>query len=221
VKEDSPEELYLMPWEGCMDVNIRIGRDFISAWNLKYDYIEKDEGEYRDLAAVVKKELTAGSSLSNETFIRILDWKSPRVKRIVNMKEFSLYQRGIACAFGAQEEQKMALLLCLPGIGTKGASVILHFMYPDSFPIVGFRTAETLRYAGHLQSRRIDFAHYPSFRAAILRIAKENPGFSLRTIDRALFTYHKLYLSHFLKHRMAAKENNFKQRNGQLPAFSA
>jgi hypothetical protein len=39
-----------------------------------------------------------------------------------------------------------------------------------------------------------------------LKIAGENPGFSLREIDRALFAYHKIYLSPKLKQNIERKE---------------
>ena len=68
------------------------------------------------------------------------------------------------------------------------------------------RTAETLYYAGRIKSKLTDFSHYASFRSEILKIARENPSFSLREIDRALSAYHKIYLSPKLKQNVERKE---------------
>jgi len=190
-----------------MESNLKIDCDFISTWHPKYDQIANDETEYRNLVALVKKEIGQKSTVSKETFIRILNWKSPRVKGIVRLNEFYIYEKVIGAAYGAEENKKLIILLRLYGIGTPVGSTILHFMYPNSFPIIDIRTAETLHYAGRIKSSLTYFSHYASFRSEMLKIAKENPSFTLREIDRALFTYHKIYLS------LKFKENNKEKRD--------
>ena len=190
-----------------MESNLKIDYEFISARHPKYDQIANDEVEYSNLVALVKKEVEQKSTISKETFIRILNWKSPRVKGIVRLNEFYIYEKGISDAHNAEEDEKLIILLRMYGIGTPVGSTILHFMYPNSFPIIDMRTAETLYYAGRIKSKLTDFSHYASFRSEILKIARENPSFSLREIDRALFTYHKIYLS------LKFKENNKEKRD--------
>jgi len=69
------------------------------------------------------------------------------------------------------------------------ASTILHFMYPDKFPIRDVRTVGTLRDKGLLRKKKIS---YNDYRAEILRIYDDCKGeFSLRQIDKALFTYNE------------------------------
>lgn len=190
-----------------MESNLKIDYEFISTWHPRYDQIANDDTDYRNLVAIVKKEIEQKSTLSKETFINILHWKSPRVKGIVRLNEFYIYEKGITDAYNAEEEQKLRILLRLYGIGTPVGSTILHFVYPDSFPIIDIRTAETLHYAGRIESSLTGFAHYTPFRAEILKIARKNPGFSLREIDRALFTYHKIYLSAKLKENTKEKRD--------------
>jgi hypothetical protein len=189
-----------------MESNLKIDCDFISTWHPKYDQIANDETEYRNLVALVKKEIGQKGTVSKETFIRILNWKSPRVKGIVRLNEFYIYEKGIGAAYGAEENKKLIILLRLYGIGTPVGSTILHFIYPNSFPIIDIRTAETLHYAGRIKSSLTDFSHYTSFRSEMLKIAKENPSFTLREIDRALSAYHKIYLSPKLKQNVERKE---------------
>jgi hypothetical protein len=189
-----------------MESNLNIDCDFISTWHPKYDQIANDETEYRNLVALVKKEIGQKSTISKETFIRILNWKSPRVKGIVRLNEFNIYGKGIGAAYNAEENQKLIILLRLYGIGTPVGSTILHFMYPNAFPIIDIRTAETLHYAGRIESSLTGFSRYASFQSEMLRIARENPIFTLREIDRALSAYHKIYLSPKLKQNIERKE---------------
>ena len=177
-----------------MQGKIKIDYDFISTWNPKYDDIANDEIEYGNLVTLVKADIEQKRTLSKATFIRILNWKAARVKGIVKLDDFDLYEKGIADTHSAEEEKKLNILQGLDGIGTPVGSTILHFMYPNIFPIMDIRTAETLHYAGRIESKSTSFTHYTPFKAEILKIRKENPGFSLREIDRALFAYHKIYL---------------------------
>jgi len=200
-----------------MESNLKIDCDFISTWHPKYDQIANDENEYRNLVRLVKKEIGQKSTISKETFIRILNWKCPRVKGIVRLNEFNIYEKGITAANSAEEDQKLKLLVDLQGIGPPVGSTILHFMYPNSFPIIDKRTAETLHYAGCIESSLRAFPHYASFKSAILEIATENPSFTLREIDRALFAYHKIHLSPKLKQSVERKGINrrIEMRNPQ------
>jgi hypothetical protein len=189
-----------------MEDKIKIDFDFISKWNPKYDVIANDEIEYGNLVSLVKEDIGKKRTISKETFIRILNWKSPRVKGIANLAKFSIYEKGIADAHRAEENQKLIVLLQLYGIGAPVGSTILHFMYPNIFPIIDIRTAETLHCAGRIESRLTSLVHYPAFKSEILKINRDNPCFSLRKIDRALFAYHKIYLSPKLKQNIDRKE---------------
>jgi len=189
-----------------MHCSAKIDHNFISEWHPKYEQISSDEGEYRNLVATVRKELTEEATISKETFIRILDWKAARVKGIVRLEEFCVYQEAVGKAFVADENDKLEILVQEWGIGAPVGSTILHFMYPDSFPIIDIRTAETLHHAGLIDSRSTDLSRYPSFRTEMLKIAKENQQFTLREIDRAVFAYHKIYLDPISKQSTGSKE---------------
>jgi hypothetical protein len=183
---------------------LTIDLSFISTWHPKYDESERDEPEYRNLVSQVRNELNRNGSLSKETFVRILDWKSPRVKGIVQLNQFPTYKKTISDAIRVEKEQKLSVLCQLRGIGAPVGSTLLHFINPNEFPIIDVRTVETLHYAGLLKSRSTDLRQYPAFTAEMLKIASENATFSLRELDRALFAYHKLFLSRKRKWKIAA-----------------
>ncbi len=189
-----------------MKNDLKIDHGFISTWHPRYDEIANDETEYKNLVTLTSTEIRQKGTISRETFIRILNWKSPRVNGIVRLNEFSIYEKGISAAYSAEENEKLRILVRLHGIGIPVGSTILHFIYPNSFPIIDVRTSETLYYAGRIKSELTDLSHYPSFRSEILKIAKENPSFSLREIDRALFAYHKIYLSPKLRQNINTKK---------------
>jgi len=171
-----------------------INNIFIEKWHPRYDEIENDEKQYEKIIASVSDELSQESTILRGTFIDILNWKSPRVRGIVRMNEFNVYADAFRQCFNAQDNEKLAILDKLYGVGVPVASTILHFMYPNCFPIMDIRTVETLYYAGYIESKTISQEHYCVFRAVILEIAKDNPKWSLRQIDRALFAYHKIHL---------------------------
>jgi len=174
---------------------------FIEKWHSKYDELEDDEEQYKKIIDIVSNELSQKGTISKDTFIDILDWKAPRVKGIVRLNEFDTYEKAFRKCFKAPNDEKLAILDKLYGIGVPVASTILHFMYPQSFPIMDVRTVETLYYAGYIESRAKDQKRYIPFRATILTIAKNYPKWSLRQIDRALFAYHKIYLEPKIKGR--------------------
>jgi hypothetical protein len=100
-----------------MPRNFKINSAFIETWHPRYDLSESDEPEYQSLVAQIHKELVLTGSLSEETFVRVLDWKAPRVKGIARLKGFAFYERGIAEAVLADKGEKLEVLCRLYGIG--------------------------------------------------------------------------------------------------------
>jgi hypothetical protein len=95
----------------------------------------------------------------------------------------------------APDENKVGILLSLPGVGVPVASTILHFLYPERFPIMDVRTAEVLYFSAKLiKSKQRDSNNYDPFRVAIMNIHQKCSGCSLREIDRSLSAFHKLEL---------------------------
>lgn len=118
-----------------MQDSLMIDAEFISTWHPRYDEIERDEPKYQNLGAQICNDLNEKGTLSKGTFVRVLDWKSPRVKGIVRLDEFSVYEKGIADAVRAAKSQKLGMLCQLRGIGAPVGSTLLHLMYPNDFPI--------------------------------------------------------------------------------------
>jgi len=183
-----------------MQTKLIIDDDFISKWCPKYDKIQKDDEKYKKILTNVKKEIDKNNNLSKDTFQKIIDWKAARARGKINWNNFKSYQDSITDCLNAPDDKKISILDNLEGMGVAFASTILHFIYPDSFPIIDFRTTEVLYYGGYIKSKIKDPKRYIAFRNVILGIAKDYPRWSLREIDKALFAYHKIELAPKIKY---------------------
>lgn len=178
-----------------MIVQEPIDEEFIAKWQPQYERFARDQAVYGQLVKRVGGEVRRHGSLTRPTFIRLVEWKSPRIRPIFERRDYAEYSEGIAAALQAPGDEKLAVLDALHGVGAPVASTILHFIYPDEYPIIDFRTADALYHFGLLESPVVSRKRYPEFRRAILEIREKNVGCSLRDIDLALFVYHKVELS--------------------------
>lgn len=181
----------------------QVNDGFIRHWGPRYDEIADDELDYQNLIQSVIEEVQNGRSISRDTFWRIYNWKAPRSRHHVQWDNFNIYDnafRNVLQLPDEQNELKVMVLDNLPGIGIPVASTILHFMYPNFFPIVDFRTVEALQNLNCLDNVRPFYYFrdrlngYMIFRGVILDISQQYPHWNLRQIDRALSAYHKIHL---------------------------
>jgi hypothetical protein len=170
---------------------------FIGEWHPKYDWTESDEDEYQELVAVVARDLALAGTVSRSTFLRIWNWKG--AMRVIGHVLIDAYDTIYAPAFrravSEPPERKLAALIApgvkLPGVEAATGSTLIHFIHPDSMPIIDVRTCDLLFAAGLISTDRKDLAHYEEFRRAMDGIRLRCPRWTLRQIDRALFAYHK------------------------------
>jgi hypothetical protein len=176
------------------NMTLQIDDAFIREWHPRYDDTEKDEGDYKKLVSTVAQ---AKGEISEETFRDIWKWKgATRVIRHVKIKQYGTrYAVAFRRAASEPPERKLAALLApgvkLPGIGAPTGSTLIHFIHPETMPIIDVRTVEVLFEAGFISTKQRDLEHYEEFRKAIDGIRHHCPGWTLRQIDRALFAYHK------------------------------
>jgi hypothetical protein len=171
---------------------------FIREWDPKYS--EQDEGDYEKLVTVVAQEMSSTGTVSKKTFLGIWNWKGAmRVIRHVRIEDYdTLYAPAFRRVASEPPQRKLAALLGpgvkLPGVEAATGSTIIHFIHPQSMPIIDVRTIGVLFKAGLISTQQKDLAHYEEFRQAIEEVRRDCPSWSLRQIDRALFAYHKQVL---------------------------
>jgi endonuclease III-like uncharacterized protein len=176
-----------------------INKTFIEDWQVFYDEdeIANDEAEYKNICRLVAFDLNETESLRESTFREIWRWKGAnRVIRFIQFDKYeSLYAEAFRRAITAPPELKLAELISeekkLPGVGAPTGSTILHFMFPNTMPIIDIRTVEVLHKAGLITKKTRGRENYDEFRRAIELVRQNSDGFTLRQIDRALFAYHK------------------------------
>jgi hypothetical protein len=165
---------------------------FLSEWEPRYDDVEKDQNRYDRILAAVAKEVASLGTLTQQTFLEIIEWKAARVKGKLSAN-YAEYSTAIKAAYHTNGiATKVEVLVHLDGIGVPVASAVLHFIFPNEIPINDRRTVEILHAAGLVKHLSRDQQRFPPFVAAILLIRSKCPQFTLRQIDRAPFAYHKL-----------------------------
>jgi len=185
-------------------LSMTIDSTFIEHWEPEYDKIASDETEYLSLIERVNQETKIYKSIPPETLERIINWKSPRTKGYIKWTNYDIYRNAFRETLDPRNPVNMSLLVSLPGIGAPVASTILHFFFPDVYPIYDFRTVEVLNSFGYLKNKTVNLSRYPEFQKVIQEIRTALLHYNLRQIDRALFAYHKI---NFRKTRKCTPNN--------------
>jgi len=170
---------------------VTIDDGFIAEWHPRYDLSEDDQPEYDRLVSTVRKESEESHRVSKQTFTDILNWKATRVKGKIDWAKIDDYLNAIRSCLADEKQDRLTVLVELRGIGVPVASTILHFVRPSGFPIMDVRTVEVLHKCGYISHMSRDVKRYAPFRDAILSIQRKSPKWTLREIDRALFSFHK------------------------------
>ncbi len=173
---------------------IQINDKFIEEWAALYpkSNIGGDDEEYDLILSKVRDEISDTDTISQDTFKRIADWKSFHVRYKVDWDDFGVYQTTIKYVPEVPDRLKLSLLCGLEGVKIPVASTILNFMYPDKFPIIDKRVTQVLREAADIElATNMSCKTYYKYKSEIEKIVNDT-GYDIRTIDRALFAYHKL-----------------------------
>ena len=135
-------------------------------------------------------------SLSRNTIIKILKWKSPRPLRFYNKNEEVYIKNITQLSFKEKNDKlKIHILTALKGVNYPSASSILMFKNPDFYPVLDIRVWKQL-YKNNLVSvnpRGIGFTldQWDSY-VKIIRSLSRKYNTTAREIEKKLFDYDKL-----------------------------
>lgn len=141
-----------------------------------YDKHEKDDPEYKKILDKFEKEISQMGTPTEATFNDMIEWLLPsffsfHVKEGLKSCGYSIYKTVMEEAFNAPTDQKLSILVNDPnikGIGIVTGTAVLHFRYPDEFPIMNRTVAETLYRLKLLKKTTMSVENYALFRKAIL-----------------------------------------------------
>lgn len=128
--------------------------------------------------------------LPKDLFVKIARWKSVRKTPDYESNspgDVTAATRGAFAA--ATEDEAIAALKRLNGVALRTATALLHWMRPDSFPILDFRVVGALGEAKPTNWEDVGF--YSRISARVRDLARGHE-LSLRTVDRALWAWQKL-----------------------------
>jgi hypothetical protein len=115
-------------------------------------------------------------------------WKARRSEGRFVVVDGRTVRKTTRRAFAASDEaERIELMTSLPGVGVPVASALLHFAFPDVYPILDVRALESLGVKGRSVYPPSFWVQYVSFYRALAA----ELGVSLRTLDAALWQYSK------------------------------
>jgi hypothetical protein len=145
-----------------------------------------DDARCRAAGAAARKR----GNYTRSEFIGVCAWKTARSagKVASNTERDVVDATGRALATSNDEAARIKALVNLKGVAAPTASTLLHFAFPEGYPILDVRALESLG----VRRRR---GPYPvSFWLAYLAACRElarDCGVSIRTLDKALWQHSK------------------------------
>jgi hypothetical protein len=152
----------------------------IEALAARYDFDYDD-----DIAAAGAAARQRGYYTKLE-LVLICEWKTARSRSRVAKNTAGFIEGVTRAAFATEDEsERMAALCALRGVQAPTASVLLHFAFPDRYPIIDWRALESL---GENEQATYPIEYWLSYVDACRELAKE-AGVTMRVLDKALWQH--------------------------------
>lgn len=150
----------------------------------RYSYKVKD----KPLEKEIKDWLKSHKYLDRKRFIKLCSWKSSRQRKNYEKNDDLTIREVTRYSFSAKSERaRIKLLMTLDGVSYPVASTILHFAFPNKYPIMDFRVLWSLDWK---RPKTYNFDFWKKYCEKIKKLAKRLK-LPIRTIDKALWTYSK------------------------------
>jgi hypothetical protein len=116
----------------------------------------------------------------------LCEWKSARTKSRVAQNSDVFVEAITRAAFVTEDEhERMTALCALRGVEAPTASVLLHFAFPDRYPIIDWRALESL---GQPEQATYTVRYWVAYVDECRKLA-QSAGVSMRALDKALWQY--------------------------------
>ena len=172
-----------------MELCLHFDESAIGYWASRYlDSQRLQDRENEERLIGLKKRIQQNGEMSRDELYDVQTWKSTQgLKLLDEISEDQIRERTKA-AFDAKDDwEKLDILMELNGISYARASVVLHFYDCAEFPIVD-------RYANWAVDKNgvVRNAYSKEFWLEYVRFCRDiatRNGFSMRTLDRALWAF--------------------------------
>ena len=146
-------------------------------------YVYDDDAGCRAAGAAAR----ARGHYTRSELIVICDWKTSRSRALVASNRSPVVVARTRAAFRATAERlRMMELIKLNGVAVRTASVLLHFAYPDRYPILDVRALDSLGVTTKPYSIKLWLEYLEACREFAVEY-----GVSIRTLDKALWQHSK------------------------------
>ena len=162
----------------------------VAAWARKFDaHTSEAERAYDELIErEVAPRVRAAGFATKDDLLALCRWKSPRALPRCAANSPDYVEAVTRAAFGSPHERvRVEALTLLDGVAWPMASVLLHFGHPDPYPILDVRAFAAL---GRPLPGSHSFAIWWPY-VERCRALAEQYGVDMRTLDKALWQYHK------------------------------
>ena len=166
------------------DFTLRFDPNEINDWASRYSY-SRGEEDVTELGVKAHKQ----GYLTRGELLQFFDWKTGGRGRSRCEKNSDSYVRELTgLSFTTKEDRlRIEVLTLLDGVQWPVASAILHFVFPEKYPILDFRALWSLGI------EKPPVYNYPFWKAYIdtCQVLAHANNVGLRTLDRALWQYSK------------------------------
>ena len=163
-------------------MRILLSKNEVLLYSAQYNYGGDDELAF-GLAEAIKRGF-----MTRDDLISVAKWKwrGGRVRQLAAENSEEEVREITRVSFSARSERlRIGALLALRGVNWPMASVILHFAFPDRYPILDVRAMTTVG-----GSTIYTFEKWKQY-VEICRECAEQMGVTMRILDRALWTVDK------------------------------
>jgi hypothetical protein len=152
----------------------------ITALAARYDFEPDDE------VAAAGASARERSYYAKPELMLICEWKTLRSRSRVAKNTAGFVEGITRVAFAtADESERMAALCALRGVNPPTASVLLHFAFPDRYPIIDWRALESL---GQPRQPTYTIEYWLAYVDACRKLASQ-AGVTMRVLDKALWQH--------------------------------
>ena len=156
----------------------------IKHWSSRYNY-SRGEETVAELGQKARKQ----GYLKKSQLLEFFNWKTGgRGRSRLEKNPDSYVEEVTGISFTTKDERvQIEILTLLDGVQWPVASTILHFVFPQKYPILDFRALWSL---GIEKVPSFNYQFWKKYTDYCNRIARSN-DVDMRTLDRALWQYSK------------------------------